>query len=66
MQTEAVDCDALSTPVFNIDDKGVNRSVISVYMSNEQAYDYTPSTYLPKSMSTRAHACWTVLLVYLK
>ena len=66
MQTEAVDCDPLSTPDFNIEDKGVYNRVTRVYVSNEQVGDYAPKVYLPRSISTRAQACCTVFVVYLK
>jgi hypothetical protein len=33
MQTDAVDCENLSTPLLRIEDKGIKRSAIYVYVS---------------------------------
>lgn len=60
MQTDAVDWEALSTPLFNIEAKGVNNNVVYVSVSNGGFSAYIPNTYLPKSIKTLAHACWTV------
>lgn len=66
IQTEAVDCDALSTPLFKIEASGLNSKVINVYVSKLDFYYYAPSTCFPKSISTLAQACCTVLELSLK
>lgn len=57
MHTDAVDCDALSTPDFKIEDRGAYNRVTRVSASREQVGDYAPKVYLPRSISTLAQAC---------
>ena len=61
MHTDAVDWEALSTPVFNIETKGVNRRLMRVSTYTDDESPSASSTYFPKSIKTLAHACWTVL-----
>jgi hypothetical protein len=39
MQTEAVDCEALSTPLFKIEAKGIKSKFTNVSVSSEGLYD---------------------------
>jgi hypothetical protein len=66
MQTDAVDCEALSTPLLRMDANGENSKLARVYVSAAGFVDSAPRTCFPKSMRTRAQACCTVFVVYLK
>ena len=61
-QTEAVDCEALSTPDFRMEIKGENIKLIIVLTYILEESDSASKQYFPKSMRTRAQACWTVFV----
>ena len=60
MHAEAVDWEALSTPDFKIEIKGAKIKLIIVLTSMFEESDSASKQCFPKSMRTRAQACWTV------
>lgn len=61
MQSAAVACEPLSTPFFKIETRGANIKFMTVSAYILAPSFYVPRTFLPKSISTLAQACWTVL-----